>query len=198
AYYAEFGAPGPAIRAWFVSTAVGLISRPPQSNRGNTVWRFWEDPRGMEDPNSWSFRLLRQPIPPYFASPDGAACVAAASPRCTAALLWPVPHSSERSWWYWGNGRALAGFEEVLLPRLLVQFGPKRFGAFWHSTEPVPAAFEHAFGLPLDQWLHPELVDYLGPLDAGAGDLKSASMSVLVWVVLLGLAMAGLARKLKY
>lgn len=52
----------------------------------------------------------------------------------------------------WYPRRSLGRFEGSLLASMVHTLGRERFARFWRSDEPVPAAFKHAAGQPIEQW----------------------------------------------
>jgi hypothetical protein len=146
--------------------------------------------------DGWGLRFTRSELPPPYASIHTARCAAALPGHCASAAL----DTSRTLPWFYSTGdlSGLGGLEYQLLTDAESQFGPDRFRAFWKSDADVPAAFQQAFGVPMDQWVHREVVDFYGPLELGGGDVGHAALSVILWTLaFLGLT-GVIARRLRY
>ena len=135
--------------------------------------------------------------PVYNASPEAVRCAVGQVESCFSATS-KTNVLRRGPWAFWGVPSSLGGYQSYLLRDLDHEFGRARMTAFWHSSAPVPAAFQSAFGLPLNDWLAPHLRDYLGTVELGAGDVGHAALSALVWTVLLVMLGWWAARRLRY
>lgn len=198
AYYGAFGSPGSEIARWFIGSSAGDRPDPPGRRYvpDTTAWRVRDSI--MWAGQGWELRLARVGLPAAYQSIHLASCAAGISGACLRASLDP-PRASP--WYYFDPSADVPGLGALstsLLPDLTTQFGPDRFRAFWQSGADVPTAFEQAFGMSMDAWVHGEVVRYYGPLELGAGNLDRAAISALLWALLfLGLT-ALIARRLRY
>jgi hypothetical protein len=178
-YYAAFGRPGPAIKAWLTARAFTPA-----------YTADWEAPPqtlgDLEDLDRASYQQLISGM-----SFDALACADGDLLRCRRALLEPL-----------GEGRAppqrVAGFvrysywafnvpgENRFLANLVHEMGRERFARFWGSSAPVDSAFLQAFGQPIDGWT----ARWAGDI---ARDLPPFSPAPRPIAVVLGLALAAVA-----
>lgn len=192
-WYARYGAPGAAIAAWLQRTGVGWRAVPP---------RFVSTDSTPAQYGLWYRRLhfvagLTGTAPPaYDAAPAAIRCSQGGTAACALAATAPDGSASYES--FWGAMRGMGSYQGYLLRDLFHDFGPDRVGVFWRSSAPVPEAFQSAFGVPVSEWLGPHLRDYLGAVELGAGDLRGASLSALIWVLLIGGLCWWAARRLRY
>ncbi|MGH7533905.1 MAG: hypothetical protein ACREL4_11500 [Gemmatimonadales bacterium] len=199
-YYAAFGRPGPAIERWFTGSVIGLQTDPPAWRSAPDTTDWYQREKADWADGGWALRLARAGTPaPYEFSVALASCAGGSAGACADAALTPFPpHRIGWDYYYFGSSSGIGPLAMVLLPDLIHDFGPDRFRAFWKSPDPVPVAFERAFGVSLDDWVRGEAVAYYGPLELGAGDVGRAGISVLIWMlVFLGLT-ALMARRLRY
>lgn len=100
--------------------------------------------------------------------------------------------------YYYYGLRPLGRVEPFILADMVRELGRDKFGRFWTSDEPVPAAFEKAAGEPLGQWTSRWLSDQYGPMLHRPGVSASA---VVVGIVLFALGIfvaAGLSARRQY
>ena len=196
-YYAAFGRPGPLVGTWLVRSHDWIYAAPLGAPVIADTGSWDVKMRRLWASDGWDLRLTRAALPPSIqASVHAASCAAAVPGSCVAVAL---DTASARPWYRSSEGLlGLGGLQYRLLTDAERQFGPDRFRAFWQSSADVPTAFEQAFGVSMDAWVHGEVVSYFGPLKLGAGNLDRAAISALLWaLVFLGLT-ALIARRLRY
>lgn len=194
AWYASLGLPSASVGDWVGTNGV-LYDAVPSGfvSRDSTPAARSKRILGMGFAAS-----LAGLIPPvYDASADAVRCVEGSRESCFTATTKSDAFPTG-PWAFWGVPSSLGGYQSYLLRDLDREFGRQRLTAFWHSSVPMPAAFESAFGVPLSDWLAPHLRDYLGTVELGAGDVGRAALSALVWTVLLGVLGWWAARRLRY
>lgn len=151
AYYATFGAPGPAIEQWLASRKYDVASQFPgaldSADMANTV---------QDTPAPWYYTFWFYNFR-FGEHPEAIACARGELDRCRTEILEFDPDerfvrnvrlnegmlSAGQSYWF-ANGSYLAD--------LAREVGPERFGRFWRSPLPVESAFAEAFGSGLTEW----------------------------------------------
>ncbi|MBI4499761.1 MAG: hypothetical protein HY700_01245 [Gemmatimonadetes bacterium] len=129
AYYTAFGRPGTHIEDW-------LRSRRPRWNpRGDRLQYWfahgvsWESESRLLD---WeSANLWNRPLPVR-------GCAEGSLAHCRGVVFDSLAPSDWSDQWY--------------LSDLVHAMGRDRFARFWRSPLPVDAAFQEAFGLPIERW----------------------------------------------
>ena len=194
AWYASLGLPSASVGDWVGTNGV-LYDAVPSGfvSRDSTPAARSERILGM----GFAASLAGLVPPVYDASADAVRCVEGSRESCFTATT-KSDALPTGPWTFWGVPSSLGGYQSYLLRDLDREFGRQRLTAFWHSSAPMPAAFESAFGVPLSDWLAPHLRNYLGTVELGAGDVGRAALSALVWTVLLGLLGWWAARRLRY
>lgn len=169
AFYARFGAPGPAVDSWLHASRFAFA-------------RLTAQRAAASEP----FTNPRQPL---LLPPPAARCLNGRDPRCEAALALAGERSArEASGSNIGAGKRehrlralgplaarasdfgdrLGAGEERMLAEMLADAGAERFRAFWSSSdEDVAAAFRQATGTALDDWTRRWLERASGPRAAG-------------------------------
>lgn len=192
-YVAAYGLPGPAVLAWLGrgGTAYGQLSGAPSEQQ-----LYWQETEYLPRVFGRRYHLNGRE------DANGDACRAGETQACVSIFLDPVS-------WLAGQKpvslRAAGQRVEVmpaaitwpplgvasafLLSDLEKQFGPESFQAFWTSKQDVPAAFETAFGQPLDRWLMGWVSTHLKMTTAGPR-LAGGDVLGLLAILVLG-AMAG-------
>lgn len=195
AYYARFGTPGPAVRAWLRDGGSALALTSPA----------YPAPRWRPPPREpWVYTVLSDTDEPWFADQRLAfpltleACLTGEPGRCSefvmgprheerhlqAMQIWP-----ERAW-------ALRPGEITWLNDVLVAFGPERFASFWAADGLLPDAFTRAFGEPLDTWTHGWALGRFGdPRRDGRLSPQAAGISAVAAVACLLIAVAVATRR---
>ena len=149
AFFAAFGAPGPAVRSWLTQNDFAF------ARQGD-----WDVPRAPVTDQAAVYGL----------SADAARCLTGALDPCRAALgvttptsgtragkqatpaarvLDAAPTSAARSG---ADARQLGFHERRFLADVVRDIGRERFARFWQSDGPPAAAFEAAAGVSLDAW----------------------------------------------
>jgi hypothetical protein len=170
-YLAEFGEPGPEIRAWLdsrywdVASSVpprhrALVSREGASEPGGLLDRVFGDLRGMfygesvalegcagRRPELCEAAFLQSPYPPDLlpAGVVGSGRLVYSSMAVSGAWILEVPRYASAS----------------LLALMVEDLGPARFTAFWTSTAPVAEAFQSVAGMSLGEWYRLQLLEQL-------------------------------------
>lgn len=177
-YLAEFGPPGPEIRAWLDSRYWDVAGGIPPHRR------FFASPGEVQESGSMLNRVfgdLRGLF--YRESVALEACADRRQKLCEAAFLQtPYPPGQFPSG-VAGSGRALVSFgmgngawmfemprysTASLLALMVDDLGPTRFTEFWTSTAPVAQAFAATAGMSLGDWYRLQLRRQLK--DAGYPD----------------------------
>jgi hypothetical protein len=209
AYYAQYGAPGPAVSKWLEwqsfetaaafdwsggalpSTLSSSAHRPSFSAPG-------ADPAQLPDFNA-----------PWTESTAGLRCRAGNLQSCGVALLTPSappypyftgleesrPTPGFRVWDYYGP--SLNGFGEIQrgwLSDLVRTMGKERVGRFWRSQKPVDQAFADAMGMPIAEWTRDWVVAREGAIAPGPQVPISSALSsfgLAALLATLGLYRAG-------
>ncbi len=89
----------------------------------------------------------------------------------------------------------LGFFGSRFLADLEAAMGPDRFARFWASPDPMPEAFEGAFGVPLETWVHGWLLRRFEPVRAGTALGGGEASSILLWIALAFTAAAAVQRR---
>jgi hypothetical protein len=165
-YLANFGAPGPAIRAWLDSRywdVAGAIPPHPRrlsfednyESEPNLFYRILGDFRqryaggsatlqgcATNKPVLCEVALLGSPFPPGLL-PDGIVGSERLNRYAVGAYQWltGVPPWASRE----------------LLAMMVEDLGPARFSTFWTSQAPVPVAFQAATGTSFAEWYRSQL-----------------------------------------
>ncbi len=180
---AEYGAPGPGIRAWLERGATWYG----HSAGVRPRWAMRMD-EGMYGPSTFGRRR-------NFNGRDdmrGDACRAGRPKECVSAFLDPLGKIAEERGFHltaedrslgvvpWSAASPLGYTSAFLLWDLEQQFGPRRVQAFWTSTADVPTAFRSAFGQPLDQWLMAWVSTHERMTTAGPGLPRGDTLGALL------------------
>lgn len=194
AFYSAFGSPSPAVDTWLNGSLIGIDAMSPWAADYASDWNSLLQDQERYDAGDWAIRLSRVLPFQYGRAALGVASCAAGRPRPCGALL---VAAKGRPSVYAQDPDNLAGVAGFILADMERQFGDERFSRFWSSDRPVSEAFQSAFGVPADRWMHDEVRRYVGALEPGAGDVGRAGLSALAWaLVFLGLT-AFLARRLR-
>lgn len=200
--YAEYGAPGPHVKAWLEASSLGF-ARIPVSDFADEVMRSALEERELFERDPFE-RELFGPGLPLFADENLSvrACLAGRPVACERAVTDPelIAPLFEEERWLLDNtpavdlGMGAAGppfgyLDDALLFELEDRYGPDAFRSFWTSTEPLPAAFEAGFGLPLGEWVMRWIHGYVGSYRAG----PSIPWRALLWSVVALAAFAAMA-----
>ena len=184
-FWAAYGAPGAAIDAWlqsggyvFASARVGELAGRDTTSRRALFGRpnyFVQDARAEACLSNNDNACVQAILDPYW------------KPDTTGAAAF---HARSFGWEHvFGRG------EEALLASLEAEFGPDRFAQFWSSTLPVPDAFEAAFGVSLESWLHRWTDTWYNRYEAGPRMAGSTWLMTLALIAALLGASWALARR---
>ncbi len=155
--YAKYGMPGAHLQDWLRTSSLGFART---TDFEELAQLRSSTPRG-------TLRLfgINRPL---LANGDLAvqACLAGRAEACERALTAPgsiAPRMGDDAWLVANSpATSLRGFaaqvpfgyvDDGLLYEWEAEFGPEAFTRFWRSAEPVPAAFEAAFDVPLGEWV---------------------------------------------
>lgn len=202
--YAAYGIPGAELRAWLDASALGFArvhvpgwaaevagTAPPRSDGTMRLFGVWRPP------------LARYGLPVQ-------ACLAGRATACGRAvsdLELVMPRWGDRGWLAantpassYGSQMPDAPFgylDDALLYEWEAEFGSEAFARFWTSGEPMPEAFETAFGVPLGEWVLGWVGQHAELYRAGPSlPWSSVWTSVLVLAGLAGVAtVAGVRRR---
>jgi hypothetical protein len=173
AFYATFGAPGPAVRRWLVRTRFLAARRARWADVGAL-------PTTMAE--SW-----------YDLDAAAASCLTRGGRSCLETINVEVPssYSSARVNLFTDDSLATSSGPYAMvssdppdvrvLSDMVQEFGPERFRAFWTSTQPPEQAFARAMGRSLIDWTR-------GRLERVA--VAPARAAVISWDSCLWLALA--------
>lgn len=195
AWLATLGTPSPGLSGWLDST--GVLSQAVPAGFVPTDSTLTDYARKYAALGQWA-PAAGMTAPAYLAAPAAVACASGRIASCVpAAMLSGRDRQDDGLWSYFGRPSGLGGYQRFLLRDLNSEFGTDRLAVFWHSSGPVPEAFQSAFGVPLDQWLQPRLRDFLGSVELGAGRLGPVALSALLWTLVLGTFTWAVARRLR-
>ena len=155
AFYAVFGAPGPAVAAWLRKRAYDVAF--------DATWPGSPDPNPSvvavrastrdEDLRRW-LDLSRS-----FQSPDITACSSGDLEFCATAFRTPSRHRQRPlpgvvfpARGFWGFDSPLGPYGPAMLADLLAVHGRAKFEKFWKSSGDLEVAFTSAFGESTGQW----------------------------------------------
>ena len=191
--FAAYGVPGERIRAWLEASSLGFARVPVP---GFAAYYAATALRPSE-PGSRLFGLSRPRL--VDESLTVQACLAGRPAACERAVtdLELISPPSEGEAWLLAQtpvsgvgsyaGHPPFGYlDDALLYDWEARYGSDAFSRFWTSSEPVPQAFEAAFGEPLGEWVRDWAGQHVGLYRAGPSLPWSS-----VWTSLL--AMAALA-----
>jgi hypothetical protein len=161
AYYATFGMPGPAIRAWLRERGALLA-----------LGGSWtQTTASLTESVDYNYYLSTDPYypspPPAFFqySPRGVTCLMGDASTCESTVLdrnietgFMSVGSAVRPGYRLGpisrrTGTEFGGLETELLADMVRALGRARFEQFWTSSAPVPQAFQQASGMRLGEWV---------------------------------------------
>lgn len=196
-YYRAFGMPGTQVGTWLI-TRGWAFAEGGSWNQASTQVNLAKDQGWLYDIPTQAILGLNTSLPfLYSMSLDGVRCVAARVDACDRGLLDTERYgprlvngnildhrylSWEREGW---NNRGLGRREWLLLADMVRTLGRERFGRFWTSNLPVPAAFESASDEPVGAWTSRWAVSQYGPLPGmGPGVSRSAGAMSLMFIVL--------------
>ncbi|MGD2217604.1 MAG: hypothetical protein PVJ64_12690 [Gemmatimonadales bacterium] len=179
AYYAAFGPPGSYIEQWLESTDFFATMSP--------AWTLDSQPLGPIEPE-------RRRYSRYY-EPALYGCAAGNRRACRLILL-----ARERVWLYpfvqrqpgivrprdYRYYALYFPHSERLLSDLLTEMGVERFLRFWSSEADVDAAFAHAFGVELEDWMMSWSGVQLGRVERPAPGVSSAVLGLLLAAVFVG------------
>ena len=183
-WYARYGVPGSTIGAWLEAGGFDF------ARAGS--FEDLERPPGVTPPPFIPFGILR----PFNEPIVVAACLSGSVEACERALTDPRALASRRldpvlveaspmshmTAGYFTPFQVRSGF---LLSMLEAEYGPEAFARFWSSNEPVPAAFEAAFGAELGTWVRDWAAAEIGLFRAGpAPHVASVGWGVLAVLLL--------------
>ena len=198
AMYATFGDPGRGVASWLATTdwragrsiAWGQAA-PPWNDDYSDRYRI---PKPLVDFTGRSSRTwqMRSEL-----SSDGIACVGGEDARCVSGVEEPaVAIRGEEDWntavvgiqspmyfWRFEAVGSLGPSTGWILSDMVHALGRDRFQRFWSSSDSLPAAFEHAAGVPLGTWLRKWAQamygpDVLGPSIPSRGRIAGVLMLV--------------------
>jgi hypothetical protein len=193
--YAQYGLPGTHVQEWMKASALGFarVSEPEFADVVASSAPEPLIPRGL-------FGLSR----PLMWDENAAvhACLAGRAEACERAVTepallasgfrdteWVLANSPAVDLGLRGRGPPFGYLDDALLFELEARFGQEAFQRFWTSGEPVPAAFEGAFGEPLGPWVLAWIERHVGLYRAG----PSVPWGALGWSVLALMGLAFLA-----
>ena len=132
AFYTEFGEPGPKIEAWLRSRAYNAVEDPD--------WLF---PLADSSTEDWDDALTYEV--------GARACAHRRLDVCREGLLKmrPLPGYMNMAI---ARDLHMLDASHLLLSDLVRQQGYVRFARFWTSQQAPAAAFQEAFGLPIEEW----------------------------------------------
>lgn len=191
-FWAKYGTPGGEIDAWYA--AGGWAHGERRAYRPDiyapTGLPSWADRRFDVEEYEWASGCE---------SPDES-CAGRFTDTLGMQLAWrsAVRRPSEAHTFYQDLRRVtdLAYAANLAVPRpaqtllfdLERRFGEEAFLRFWTSELDVEPAFEAAFGIPLEEWMHQWTVSTFGELDGGpAVPLKDLGLSLLTLAALMGM-----------
>ena len=202
--FAAYGRPGDAVEAWLEASSMGFARVP--------IPTFAADFAGMgglppTEPASRLFGRDRPRLPDE--SLTAQACLAGRVVACERALTEPgliAEASPEEAWIIaetpvaaLGTHEARSSFgylDDALLFEWEARWGSDAFARFWTSSEPVPEAFEAAFGEPLAEWVRGWVGRHVGLYRAGPSlPWSSVWTSVLALAALAAVATAAGVRR---
>ncbi|HEX8715619.1 MAG TPA: hypothetical protein VF722_01495 [Gemmatimonadaceae bacterium] len=211
AMYATFGDPGPAVASWLAKTN-WRAGRSVAWSRAASPWNDdysgrYRIPEPLVDFTGRSSRTwqMRSEL-----SSDGIACVGGDDAGCVSGVEEPaVAIRGEEDWntavisvqspmYLWRSEAvgSLGPSTGWILSDMVHDLGRDRFQRFWSSSDSLPAAFEHAAGVPLGTWLRTWAQAMYGPDVLGPSiPARGRVAGVLVLVVGLVVAAAFASRR---
>jgi hypothetical protein len=189
--YASYGPPGPEVAAWLEAGAWGFAASTEEPE--DDLWL--SDQTSIDLPVLWT---VRHPLTWQNLAVHG--CLAGDARSCQRAVTepallasveedqtWVATHSPVSSYREgWGRMQPpFAYLDDTLLADVESEFGTDAFARFWSSSEPVPTAFQNAFGVDMGQWVLDWVDAEVGLFQAGPGVPKGAlPMSLLTMTLL--------------
>ncbi len=194
--YAKYGRPGPEVNAWLETGGLGLAYDASVTPPTNTLL-------GPKATLPLSFGRNR----PYSEHVVVARCLAEDRTACRQAVLDPQVLAARSSAdrgdpaWLAANTPishvadphgAMTSFRQrsaSMLADVEAEFGSEAFARFWRSSEPVPEAFQEAFGVELGDWVLGWADREIGRFRAGpAPRAATVGWSLLTLMLLSGFA----------
>jgi len=185
--YAKYGMPGALVQEWLRAGNAAVATR---SYRDPDLDLVVIAPTASGESRYGQYRLFPFDAPvfgmnrylgiAYGRAPiDVIRCVAGDAEACAGAFTWygadraarssatadELVITAEEELLDWGSGFVYVG--EYLLADLELDFGEDAFARFWTSEEPVPEAFEGAFGVGIGDWMLGWVEAEIGLDDAG-------------------------------
>lgn len=196
-YYRAFGMPGTQVDTW-LRTRGWSFAEGGSWNQASTQVNLAREQRWLFNTPAQVILGANTSLPfLYGMSLDGVRCVAARFDACDRGLVersrfgprlvnGNMLNHQYLSWDSEGwNNRGLGRREWMLLAGMVRTLGRDRFGRFWTSNLPVPAAFESASGEPVGAWTSRWAVAEYGKLPGiGPGVSRTGGTMSLMFIVL--------------